>query len=198
MTKALLLSGGMDSIAIAFWKRPDYAITIDYGQNAAPGEIRASKAVCKALGIQHEIVSVDCSSLGTGDMAQQEALEIAPAPEWWPYRNQLLVTLAAMRLIQKKVTTLYLGCLISDGFHKDSTKDFIERLSAVMKYQEGEICIEAPAINMTAAELIRESGIPLNIIAWAHSCHTGEYACGVCRGCTKHYLTMQELGYEAY
>ena len=33
--RALLLSGGMDSIALAFWKRPEIAITIDYGQRAA-------------------------------------------------------------------------------------------------------------------------------------------------------------------
>ena len=33
----LLLSGGMDSIAIAWWKRPQWAITFDYGQTAAEG-----------------------------------------------------------------------------------------------------------------------------------------------------------------
>ena len=31
----LLLSGGMDSISIAWWKRPDVAISVDYGQRAA-------------------------------------------------------------------------------------------------------------------------------------------------------------------
>ncbi len=29
---AILLSGGMDSIALAYWKRPELAITINYGQ----------------------------------------------------------------------------------------------------------------------------------------------------------------------
>lgn len=40
--KALLLSGGMDSISVAFWKRPEIAISIDYGQRAAEAEITAA------------------------------------------------------------------------------------------------------------------------------------------------------------
>lgn len=52
MKTALLLSGGMDSLAIAWWKRPDIAITLDYGQEAADAEKRASAAVCAQLGIE--------------------------------------------------------------------------------------------------------------------------------------------------
>lgn len=40
---AILLSGGMDSIALAYWKRPEIAITIDYGQKPAAAEVVASK-----------------------------------------------------------------------------------------------------------------------------------------------------------
>ena len=69
MKSALLLSGGMDSTAIAWWKRPDLTITIDYGQKAAEAEKHASSQVAHALGIPHEVITVDCSSLGSGDMA---------------------------------------------------------------------------------------------------------------------------------
>jgi 7-cyano-7-deazaguanine synthase len=70
MKTALLLSGGMDSVAIAWWKRPDIAITLDYGQKAAEAEIGAAKTICQSLDIeQHHIVRVDCSTLGSGDMA---------------------------------------------------------------------------------------------------------------------------------
>ena len=37
----MLLSGGMDSIAVAYWRRPSLAITIDYGQVPAAGELRS-------------------------------------------------------------------------------------------------------------------------------------------------------------
>ena len=93
--RALLLSGGMDSIALAFWKRPEIAITIDYGQRAAEAEVTAARQVARELGIQHEVIAIDCTAIGSGDMAGSIALEIAPVPEWWPFRNQLLVTLYA-------------------------------------------------------------------------------------------------------
>ncbi|WP_440506100.1 7-cyano-7-deazaguanine synthase [Serratia nevei] len=64
MKTALLLSGGMDSIAIAWWKRPDIALTLDYGQYAAEAEIRAASVTCKSLGIDHHIIRIDCRSLG--------------------------------------------------------------------------------------------------------------------------------------
>ncbi|SSU63407.1 7-cyano-7-deazaguanine synthase [Acinetobacter baumannii] len=69
MKKCLLLSGGIDSFCLAFLQRPDIAITIDYGQSAAEAEIRSSEFVCKKLGIIHEIIKVDCSHLGMGDLS---------------------------------------------------------------------------------------------------------------------------------
>ncbi|WP_157463940.1 7-cyano-7-deazaguanine synthase [Deinococcus pimensis] len=58
MTTALLLSGGMDSVAIAFWRRPTHAFTVDYGQLAAQGEIDAAASVCGTLGITHHVLRV--------------------------------------------------------------------------------------------------------------------------------------------
>ncbi len=94
MKTALLLSGGMDSVSIAWWKRPSVAITLNYGQLAAEAEIAASRAICKQLNIPHHVVEIDCRHLGSGDMAGSEADHLAPASDWWPYRNQMLVTLA--------------------------------------------------------------------------------------------------------
>ena len=68
----LLLSGGLDSISILYWKRPDIALTIDYGQNCADAEIRASKYACEVLNIEHHVLTIDCSSLGSGDMSQNK------------------------------------------------------------------------------------------------------------------------------
>lgn len=198
MKVALLLSGGMDSIAIAYWKRPAIAVTIDYGQRPAAGEVRASGAVAEALGIEHHLVSADLSALGSGDMAETGALDIAPLSEWWPFRNQMLVTLAAMRTIALGVERLLIGTLKTDGRHADGRPEFIQAMNAVQRLQEGEMMLEAPAIELTAAELIRTSGVPMDVLAWAHSCHVADYACGMCRGCRKHYETLQELGVDPY
>jgi 7-cyano-7-deazaguanine synthase len=188
----------MDSIAIAFWKRPDLAITIDYGQIPAATELRAASAVCADLGIAHHIIRTDLSSLGSGDMAGTAALDIAKVPEWWPFRNQMLVTLAAMKGVALGVKQLLIGTLRTDNEHRDGTAEFIRSMSSILEYQEGGIALDAPAINMSSAELIRLSGVPVEILAWAHSCHVAEQACGQCRGCRKHYETMMELGFGPY
>lgn len=196
--KALLLSGGMDSVALAHWLRPDFAITVDYGQRAASAEITASRHVCSILAIDHLTVTADCSSLGSGDMAGAPALPDAPVSEWWPFRNQLLATLAGMKAIAIGATELLLGSVASDSSHVDGTRDFYIALSALMVMQEGSLIVTAPALAMTTAELVRISGIARDTLAWAHSCHTSALACGDCRGCYKHREVMNELYSDPY
>jgi 7-cyano-7-deazaguanine synthase len=195
---ALLLSGGMDSTSIAYWKRPEIAVTIDYGQLPAEAEIAASRAVCGALNISHEIIRVDCSSLGSGDLAGSPHLNLAPVPEWWAYRNQLLITLAGMRVIGLDVGHLLIGALATDVLHADGRPEFVTAISKLLEIQEGGLTVSAPAHEMTAAELVRRAGIPMEILGWAHSCHTSNSACGQCRGCVKHYKTMEELNLQPY
>jgi 7-cyano-7-deazaguanine synthase len=194
----LLLSGGIDSIALAYWKRPAVAITIDYGQAPAAAEIQAATQVCEALDIEHDVLRVDCSSLGSGDLANTPSLPMAPVPEWWPFRNQLLVTIAAAHALRSDVRHLLLGTVAPDRAHADGTPLFVEALSALLAMQEGEITLEAPAIAMSSADLVRASGIPFGLLAWAHSCHVGTLACGRCRGCAKHFTTTRELDLGPY
>lgn len=99
----------MDSIAIAWWMRPQWALTIDYGQRAAAAEKLAAAQVCKELGLEHEMITVDCSALGSGDMGHADPNPLATTSDWWPYRNQLLITVACMRAISRDVQTLYIG-----------------------------------------------------------------------------------------
>ncbi len=192
---ALLLSGGMDSAALAFWKRPTLAITIDYGQASARGEIRAATQIAKELGIALEIIRLDCAALGSGDLAGKAAIAGSPAPEWWPYRNQFLVTVAAMKAIPLGITSLLVGSVKSDSFHVDGRAEFYEQLDRLVAMQEGSLRVEAPGLGFSSAELIRHSGIPDSLIGWAHSCHKAEYACGSCRGCWKRQNVLDELGW---
>ena len=194
----LLLSGGMDSTSLAYWKRPDIGITVDYGQRPADAEIQASSAVCRALGLRHEVVRADCSAFGSGDMAGSVPSDVAPVPEWWPFRNQLILTLAGMAAIKFGVTELMIGALATDGAHADGRPEFIDAMSVLMSAQEGGIRVTAPAISMTAVELVVASGIPTDVLAWAHSCHVGNFACGQCRGCSKHYTTWKALGHDPF
>jgi 7-cyano-7-deazaguanine synthase len=198
MSIGVLLSGGMDSVALAFWKRPRFAYTVDYGQLPAEGEIRAASAVCKTLEIQHRIVRADAHELGTGDMAGAGPSPLSPVTEWWPFRNQLIITLAAARAISDGVTELMIGTLRTDSAHADGQREFVERMSQLMEMQEGGVTLTAPAIDLDGVELVQTSGVPLSLLAWSHSCHVSAYACGRCRGCTKHAESMAKLGYGDY
>jgi 7-cyano-7-deazaguanine synthase len=196
--RAVLLSGGIDSIALANWKRPEVAFTIDYGQSPAAGEIRAATKVADVLGITHEVLRVDCSPLGSGDLVNRPPSSIAPATEWWPFRNQMLVTFAAMRGSALGVEQIMVGSVAGDAFHSDGTAEFYRRLDAVVNLQEGQIKVIAPALEMSSYDLIVKSEIELSLLSWAHSCHRGEFACGKCRGCNKHREVMTKLAHEPY
>jgi 7-cyano-7-deazaguanine synthase len=199
MKTAVLLSGGMDSTAITYWRHPEIAITIDYGQRPAAAEVRAASSVADALGIEHHVIAADLSALGSGDMAGSAALPVAAVPEWWPFRNQMLITLTAMKAVALGVNRLLIGTLKTDGEgHADGRIEFVERMDQLLGLQEGGLGLEAPAINLTAVELIRASRVPMDILAWSHSCHVAEHACGLCRGCRKHYETMAELDIDPY
>lgn len=195
---AILLSGGMDSIALAYWKRPDIAITIDYGQVSAEGEIRAANKVCKEIGLKHEILKVDCRGIGSGELAKTSPLAVAPNNEWWPFRNQLLVTFAATRVVGMGVGRLMLGTVSTDSEYADGRKSFYAAIDKLLSVQEGAMRVVAPAIDMTSMELIKESGIGLELLSWAHSCTRSSFACGRCRSCVKHREVMRCLGWPVY
>ena len=192
--RAILLSGGLDSVALAYWRRPDIALTIDYGQRPAKAELAVAAQVSAYLGVKHEVVRVDCAALGTGLLADAPALPGSPSPEWWPFRNQMLITLALMRLAGSQVDMLMLGTVASDSLHADGTPKFYETINALVAAQEYRPRITAPAINLTTVELVERSQTPAELLLWSHSCQVDNIACGQCRGCLKRLAVLQDLG----
>lgn len=192
--KALLLSGGLDSVALAYWRRPDIAICIDYGQRAAQAELLAARRLCTALNVALHTVKVDCSSLGSGLLVDRASLAHAPSPEWWPFRNQLLITLALMRLANTPTTEIMVGTVAEDALHADGTRSFYRAINAVVSVQEFRPAITAPALALTTAQLVQVSAVPAELLLWSHSCQVDNLACGQCRGCHKRLAVLQELG----
>ena len=194
MSTAILLSGGVDSASLAYWKRPNYAICIDYGQAPAKTELRVSKHIAAELGISYQTIRSEIRDLGTGFLADSSQLSIAPTPEWWPFRNQFLVTLAAMAAVKNGISEIMIGTVKSDTRHLDNAPAFISLLDQLLSFQEGSIRVSAPAHELTTIELVKKSGIPLALLGWTHSCHTGNLACGSCRGCLKRGEVFESVG----
>jgi 7-cyano-7-deazaguanine synthase len=190
--KVLLLSGGLDSSALAFWKRPDVCLTVDYGQRPARGELAAAKALCGELDLRHETLSVDMKALGSGSLAGEAASDLGHAEEWWPYRNQMLVTLAGMRFVNEGLREIMIGAVRTD-VHADGKTPFIRGIDRLMSLQEGRIGVSAPARSLHPLKLLRLSGFPDTLLGLTFSCHVMEYPCGRCRGCLKHFDTLTRI-----
>lgn len=190
--RLLLFSGGLDSSALAFWKRPDVCLTIDYGQRPARGEIAAAVAICSELSLRHEILAVDLRALGSGSMSGKKASEFANAEEWWPYRNQMLITLAGMRFVSEGLKEIMIGAVRTD-VHADGKPLFLRGIDRVMSVQEGSVRVSAPARPLHPLKLMLSSGFPASLLGLTFSCHVMEYPCGQCRGCEKHIQTMTAL-----
>lgn len=194
--KAVLLSGGIDSICLTYGIKPSIAYTIDYGQIVAEREIYVSKYICKMLNIEHKIIKVDCKHLGSGDLTNENSLDLSPSTEWWPYRNQLIITLSLMQAIKDNIDELHLATVKSDGFHTDGTPQFYKLINELSTYQEGSIKVLCETIDSYSHELAERYNVPLNLLTLAHSCHKSNVACGKCSGCIKQQKVRFELNIE--
>ena len=90
------------------------------------------------------------------------------------------------------------GSVANDEIHADGREEFFHNLDRLMAGQEGNLRIMAPALALRTDQLVQGSGVPRGILAWAHSCHVGNLACGYCRGCIKHYQVNREVYGQAY
>lgn len=196
MKRGVLLSGGIDSICLTYHLRPQIAYTVDYGQNSAEREISVSKMVCQTLKIKHEIIRVNCKSLGTGNLVKENSLKVSPSGEWWPFRNQLLITLCLMKAISQDIQELHLASVKSDSFHKDGTKEFYQYINTLTSFQEGNISIKCGTTELNSHELAQKYNVPMDLILMSHSCHLSNIACGNCSGCLKQIRVRQELKVE--
>jgi 7-cyano-7-deazaguanine synthase len=181
----LLFSGGIESTCLAYMLQPAVCLTIDYGQVVANGEIRAARDIANYFGLTHSILEVDLSQLGSGQMAGKAAIVDARIPEFWPFRNQLLITLAAMKFVNNLNVQIVIGSVKNDSSHKDGTSEFVERMKVILSMQEGGVDLGAPAIHLDSFELIRASRIPVDVLDMTFSCFQSEFPCGQCRGCMK-------------
>ena len=181
--RVLLNSGGLDSSALALWLRPDMSVTIDYGQPAFLGELRAARSLCTHLGLSHEVLK---TSVYSG------------SPEsdgYWPFRNQLLITSVAAHFGWSDQIEIYIG-ILRDDVYSDCTPKFIEAINYLFKMQKKSVVVSAPALEFNCAELLAHTEFPMDYVGITFSCHCSDLPCGDCRGCRKnadHALRLSSL-----
>lgn len=165
-------------------EKPEALLFIDYGQLPAAGEQRAARSLANAMGLPLEERCAPLRDFGAGSLVGEHQASPS-APEFWPFRNQMLITLAAMTFSHCDPLEILIGTVAGDAVHPDGTPSFVEAMSAVLGSQ-GTVSVRGPAIELTGDQLLAKSRLPAELLGWTFSCHTGEWACGRCRGCTKH------------
>lgn len=189
----LLLSGGLDSAALALMIRPALTVFVDYGQKPRDAESKAAGAVADHLEIPHLSIQLPLSELGGGLMHDDAPMPNAPSPEWWPFRNQFLATAGAAVAVRQGLSHVALASVRGDGErHVDGSQAFYERLGMLVQIQEGGVQVSAPAIHLSTVELLREVNAERSLIGWTVSCHRANDPCGDCPGCWKRELVLNE------
>lgn len=182
----LLLSGGQDSVAIAYWKRPAHALTVNYGQVAFSKELEISRLVCDELGIIHHQFP---TPLG------KNCIQFGGGANWVPFRNQFLATIAASYFMSIGVQKILVGHVKDDTQFLDCSAKFAKKMNELLSIQEGGMSYSAPATEIKTAELVKISGMPKRVLAQTHSCNLSAIPCGECSSCKKHSDVLTELGW---
>jgi 7-cyano-7-deazaguanine synthase len=182
----MLLSGGVASAAVAAWRRPDRCLFVDYGQAPAISARSASLAIASYLGLRWAELAFDATAL---DRSGRSA-------ERWPYRNQLLLTLAAAWAQPRDERLILVGSVREeDDFRPDASHLFFRRIDQLLRVQSGGLRLGVPALGMSLAELVRVSGIGPELLDLTYACEVADEPCGRCRGCrTREALLARNAG----
>ena len=155
----ILLSGGMDSAAVAksVADKAPRALFCDYGQPHLAQEILAAGRVAKLLGLELEHVRVQLSGVFS------EGVVV-------PHRNAVLIALAANAGAQR----VWIGCCRADyEVFEDCRAEYLSTLGAAIGVE-----VVAPLLQSTKAEIREMLGEELLGVTW--SCYfpqVGELAC---------------------
>jgi 7-cyano-7-deazaguanine synthase len=190
----VVLSGGPDSAAVAYWAKAQgykiYPITFNYGQIAVK-ETEAAQKIAQSLGTATKII--DLSALkdifsGATSLVSREIPLTAEfsAPIIVPFRNAIFLSAAVAYAVTMGADKIFYGAHGSDEpFYPDCRPDFYEAFEKAAQLGTGqEITIKAPFSGMRKSELIK-AGSKLGVsfeLTW--SCYLdGAKHCGRCESC---------------
>ena len=187
--KALVLcSGGVDSTTLLaravskYGAENVYALSISYGQKHVR-EIEAARAVAAHYGVQ------------------QRFLDLGAIFADSDFRNGLFLSSAASMALSLGCSVVYYGAHHDDwagNAYPDCSLEFVEAMNrAIVEGTGGELCLEAPFVTWSKADIVREGlalGVPYEL-TW--SCYEGgEAPCGRCATCLDRAAAFAANGVE--
>ena len=213
----VLLSGGLDSstvLAIALEKGYSVtALTFDYGQRHGR-ELDSARDIAQRMGVaEHAVVNLDLGALLNSSLtdASRSVPErsVANVPgdipsTYVPARNIVFLSVGAAVAESIGADAVFIAANALDySGYPDCTPEFMEAFQRALdvgtkRGVDGEaVRIEAPLIDMSKADIVREAmrlEVPLEL-TW--SCYRGgDRACGVCDSCRLRLKGFKEAGAE--
>lgn len=208
MKALVLISGGIDSttclgLAISkYGQNQVIGLSVSYGQKHTK-EIEAAKAVADYYGIEYIAMDLstiftysDCSLLTHSHheiphesyAKQLENTNGKPVSTYVPFRNGLFLSCAASIALSKGCEKIYYGAHSDDAAgnaYPDCSDVFNQAMNTAIYEGSGkQLQIEAPFVNLTKADVLRQ-GLKLQVpyhLTW--SCYEGgETPCGTCGTC---------------
>jgi 7-cyano-7-deazaguanine synthase len=201
----VILSGGPDSVATAYWAKNRgfevHAVTFNYGQRAQV-EIERAKAIASELGVEHKII--DLSGLrsiyeGVTSLVDRgmEVTSEFTTPIIVPFRNGVFIAVTVAYAYSIGAHHIFYGAHASDElFYPDCRREFYEAFQEAARMgTEKPFVITSPFQDASKADIIREAvglGVPLDK-TW--SCYLeGPIHCGVCESCLNRRRAFLEAG----
>lgn len=198
----VLLSGGLDSATVLALARAQgfevHALSVHYGQRHST-ELAAAARLAVALGArEHRVMGVDLAGIG-GSALTDPAIEVPTSPTsgipitYVPARNTLMLALALGWAEVLEAEAIFIGVNAVDySGYPDCRPEFIAAFAEVARLGTragtlgATLRIEAPLVNLSKADIIRE-GRRLGVdYALTVSCYQADgegRACGQCDSC---------------
>ncbi len=204
MSSLLLASGGLDSTTLAYWLRErgiDFVpVFIDYGQHCVDTEHSTLLKVLPA-GYGDRVKTLHIADIYRGSRSR-----LIDEPNLWtdnvqyeelylPYRNLLLLTVAAAHAQTMGFDSVYAGFINSNHAKElDCSAEFFAKLFRLLD-EYGSVEIRMPFRTMTKYEVALE-GIRLRApIAHTFSCQVSSVVpCGACPNCVDRLDALRQLG----
>ncbi len=213
----VLFSGGIDSTTALVWakKRYDrvYPLTFDYGQRHRI-EVRMAKRTARKLGLEPVVLKLDLGRVGGSALTDPGIavpkhknlgkLKAGTPPTYVPFRNGILLAVAAAWAEARGITDLVCGYNVVDSpNYPDTRREFVGAMEKAVNagtraaFGAPRMRILAPFIGLRKSEIIRK-GLVLGV-DYAHSvsCYSGgEAPCGACSSCLLRARAWKEAGRE--
>lgn len=201
----VVLSGGPDSAAVAYWAKKQgyqiYPITFKYGQIAVK-ETEAAQKIARSLGVNTKIIDLSnlkdifaaSAALVNRDIPLTNEFT---APIIVPFRNAIFLSTAVAYAVTVKAGEIFYGAHGSDEpFYPDCRREFYEAFEKAARLgTDEEINIFAPYSGKKKSDVIKaaaELGVPLEL-TW--SCYLdGVKHCGRCESCVNRKKAFKEAG----